>query len=256
MGYIYVLTAPHGKQYIGQTKQTPNKRWKQHKALANSKKAKEDGAYTVLIASIKKYGAENFKVEILLECANEDMNKYEIDYITKLNTRVPNGLNIKAGGEGEFKEFSQSRKMKVSKARKKNDLPMYVIERRYKGILFGYRVCNHPNGTDRDWISSNNTMEEKLQKALDYVKYLDSLDKPLKPKENTKERGISIFKNGYRVRYADKDKHFMSTKYTNEENYSRALSYLNMLKADPTIDHTIKQKNSTVQKIMRNMAKE
>ena len=46
-----------------------------------------------------KYGIENFIVEELCECANEELSSYEIQYIEKYNT-YSNGYNATKGGDG------------------------------------------------------------------------------------------------------------------------------------------------------------
>jgi len=49
---------------------------------------------------VKKYGVEAFDFTILIFCFDEDRFKYEIEYIAKYNTQIPNGYNISKGGEG------------------------------------------------------------------------------------------------------------------------------------------------------------
>jgi len=49
---------------------------------------------------VYKYGIENFKFNILIFCFDEDRYKYEIEYIQKYNSLIPNGYNISKGGTG------------------------------------------------------------------------------------------------------------------------------------------------------------
>lgn len=50
---------------------------------------------------MNKYGVENFIVEQLYECDNEELSSYEIQYIEKYNT-YSNGYNATKGGDGSI----------------------------------------------------------------------------------------------------------------------------------------------------------
>lgn len=90
-GLIYKITNKvNNKSYIGQTRYTLEFRWRQH---LNSK----DNCY--FHKAIKKYGAENFNVEILEECDFKDLDSREIFYIAKYNT-FKDGYNSTIGGDG------------------------------------------------------------------------------------------------------------------------------------------------------------
>lgn len=102
MGYIYrIINKINNKCYIGQTKVAdPNKRWIGHK---NAIKA---GAGCPLLGvAINKYGIDNFIFKVLIICFDEDMNKYEKEYIKKYNSFGDGGYNASACGEpgGTFK---------------------------------------------------------------------------------------------------------------------------------------------------------
>ena len=96
MGYIYKITNTITcKCYIGETIQHDyKKRWKKH---LNSLKYKE--GCPLLKSSMKKHGIENFKFEILIICFDQDLVRYEKEYIKKYNSQVPNGYNILSGGQ-------------------------------------------------------------------------------------------------------------------------------------------------------------
>ena len=50
---------------------------------------------------MRKYGIENFTIEVLEECySREQLNEREIFWIAKLNCKHPNGYNLTDGGEG------------------------------------------------------------------------------------------------------------------------------------------------------------
>lgn len=90
-GIIYKVTNKvNGKSYIGQTRYTLEFRWRQHQH-------KKDNTY--FHNAIRKYGVENFNIEILEECNYEDLNSKEIFYIAKFDT-FKNGYNLTIGGDG------------------------------------------------------------------------------------------------------------------------------------------------------------
>ena len=77
MGYIYLVTnLINSKKYIGQTTLTVQERWNRHLYDAF---AKYDDFY--FHKAIRKYGKENFKVEEICQCPNEELDEKEIYYI-------------------------------------------------------------------------------------------------------------------------------------------------------------------------------
>jgi group I intron endonuclease len=95
---VYLITNKvNGKQYVGQTTKTVEKRWEKH--LENA----DLGIKFLIYKSIRKYGAENFSRVILHECeTKEEMDFVEMFYIALLSTKAPNGHNLTDGGEGQF----------------------------------------------------------------------------------------------------------------------------------------------------------
>ena len=98
---IYKITNNlNDKSYVGQTKQPLKNRIAQHRY--------HDDLY--IDRAIRKYGWENFFVEILEECeTQEKLNEREKFWIAKFNTKCPNGYNLTDGGEG-MPGFSHSSK--------------------------------------------------------------------------------------------------------------------------------------------------
>lgn len=87
---IYKITAPDGKIYIGQTKNT-YVRYYTHSSAIGKKTGK-------LVHSFSKYGFKNHKFEIVFECKKDELDKYEMFFIEKYNSDCPiNGLNILKG---------------------------------------------------------------------------------------------------------------------------------------------------------------
>jgi group I intron endonuclease len=111
MGFIYRITNIENKKvYIGQTKQDdPMKRWKEHQ-----RSVKYKCGCPALKNAIKHYGIEKFKFEVVIICFDDDVDKFEIEYIKKYNCIAPNGYNINEGGEigGMFKGCVHSKESK------------------------------------------------------------------------------------------------------------------------------------------------
>ena len=97
MAYIYrILNKLTKKCYIGETKRKDVIwRWNQHKQTIEINKG-----CPALRDAVKKYGIDNFEFSVLIICFDDERFKYEIEYIKKYNSVVPNGYNITNGGEG------------------------------------------------------------------------------------------------------------------------------------------------------------
>jgi group I intron endonuclease len=94
MGCIYILHCKiTQKLYIGKSIQ-PTKRWTQH--LCQAKKGSKYPIHRALL----EYGYDAFHFDLLEICRVEDLNKAEVRWIKDLNTQVPNGYNLDAGGNG------------------------------------------------------------------------------------------------------------------------------------------------------------
>ena len=100
---IYKITNKlNGKVYIGQSRDI-DARWRQHI------NAKDNFA---IHNAIKKYGKENFKFEVLLECPTDMLDVWERDMIALYNCMSPYGYNLTEGGEGQH--LSEEHKRKIS----------------------------------------------------------------------------------------------------------------------------------------------
>ena len=109
IGNIYIITnTTTNKQYIGQTvshRKNHNKyrpfgyegRFKDHisEAICNTKKKQ----CNYLNNSIRQYGKEVFKVELITTCNKEELDTLEELYIKQYNTLYPNGYNLTKGGK-------------------------------------------------------------------------------------------------------------------------------------------------------------
>ena len=110
MGYIYrILNKITNQNYIGQTIQDLEERWRQHKL--------EKSNCRYLKASFNKYGVENFDFKLICICFDNDLDKYECYYINKFNSIAPNGYNLREGGNSG--KHNEDTKKKISETLKK-----------------------------------------------------------------------------------------------------------------------------------------
>ena len=101
---IYRLTSPSGKTYVGYTGQTIKRRFRQHELKALS------GVKHPLSSALRKYGADNFTVEVLSTHATvEEAFEEEIAQIA-LHAK---GYNLSVGGEEDLREGRASFKKKL-----------------------------------------------------------------------------------------------------------------------------------------------
>lgn len=98
MGYIYIIkNTINDKVYIGQTTNTIEYRFHQH--LDNVERTYKQGH---LYSAMRKYGKNNFFIEMIEQVPDKDLNereKYWIKYYDSFN----NGYNSTIGGDGNRK---------------------------------------------------------------------------------------------------------------------------------------------------------
>jgi group I intron endonuclease len=102
-GVIYLIrNTINNKCYIGKTIHLKRRIYEHF--MGHSEGCK------LLSRSIKKYGKENFSVEILHEgIIPELLNEFEIQAIRKYNTKAPHGYNLNEGGMGGVNPSEETR---------------------------------------------------------------------------------------------------------------------------------------------------
>ncbi len=105
---LYLITNKiDGKRYVGQTTDTIDKRWNQHKSKYS--------CCRYLLNAIKKYGPDFFDKKVLARCVSmEEMNHRETYYIRLFNTLAPNGYNLNTGGSNRMASQETKHKMSIS----------------------------------------------------------------------------------------------------------------------------------------------
>ena len=107
-GYIYKITSPSGKIYIGQTLNI--------KKRINSYKSNSCNRQFKLYNSLIKYSWNNHIIEIIEDCDYNIIDEKEIYWIEYYDS-YNNGLNLTIGGKGK-NGMTYSNKKNISKANK------------------------------------------------------------------------------------------------------------------------------------------
>jgi hypothetical protein len=203
-GFIYKLTAPNNKSYVGQVvqflangqKKGVRGRWLQHCASA---KRNDKYGCVYLNNAIRKYKPENFKIETLMYCDVDKLDNYEKYFIALYNTLAPNGYNLQSGGASGTHSIETCKKRSISmkkmlkdpkkrliwriaklgkrgKKRKckktyNQNLPKYIYYRESHGGKYKGYVVEHPSGNKR-FGKRKFTLETNLKLAKEYLKTL------------------------------------------------------------------------------------
>ncbi|ABT14832.1 hypothetical protein NY2A_B433L [Paramecium bursaria Chlorella virus NY2A] len=153
MGFIYTLTSPSIKKYIGQTTRPIEKRFKEHQ--------EKDSECSAISRSIQKYGWDNFIVDYY-ECPDDELNKHEKWMIKLMNSLSPNGYNLREGGgsHGRMSEESKQ-KMSISKSGKNNpNFGKPKSQSTKEKLSIAMSGKNHPNYGKNHTIETRKKMSE------------------------------------------------------------------------------------------------
>lgn len=108
---IYKIISPTNRIYIGQSINI--------EVRFNGYKKYNTNAQPRLYASLKKYGIENHKFEIITECEIEQLNELERYYQDLYSVLDKNGLNCRlTGSKDRSGKHSEETKLKMSEAGK------------------------------------------------------------------------------------------------------------------------------------------
>lgn len=139
---IYVYTnLINGHKYIGQTNDIARRKREHNCDFYNKNRKNYD---SILARAVRKYGEENFSFKILAENLNQkDANLLEDYFIQEFNTKVPNGYNIKDGGQNASTSHLTKKEIKGIKIALKNGKAYWEIEREFD-VAQGYiSMINH-----------------------------------------------------------------------------------------------------------------
>jgi group I intron endonuclease len=112
MAFIYKITSPTGRIYIGSTKNKIEKRWNKYKNLDCKQQIR-------IFRSLSKHGVNNHKFEIIQECEESEMLKLEAKYGLQFDVLGNNGLNCNLPFiSKEFKTKNDETLLKMKQNRK------------------------------------------------------------------------------------------------------------------------------------------
>jgi group I intron endonuclease len=114
MGVIYKITSPTNKVYVGKTYDL-RKRINAHKACSRK------GSSVILYNSIRKYGWDAHKLEVIEEVEDDKLNEREMFWIAELKTYCfenPMGLNMTKGGEGQRSTWMHDTQRRMDQSNK------------------------------------------------------------------------------------------------------------------------------------------
>ena len=112
MGFIYILTFPNMKSYVGQTTRRLSKRFSEHR--------QDDSNCVLLKKAIDKYGWDSITI-ITNEMADEELDDQEEFLIASLGTLSPKGYNLREGGSrGKDSQETRERKSEAMTGRMKS----------------------------------------------------------------------------------------------------------------------------------------
>lgn len=133
--YIYKITNPKNKVYIGSTINLKD-RFYRYKSLRCKGQIK-------IYNSLKKYGFENHKFEVIFNCDEKDKYYYESYYGVFYNSLGENGLNLSLPKiSDEVSMMSQKTKDKIGKAHKGKK----ISDEQKNNMLYNLKKYRDDNG--------------------------------------------------------------------------------------------------------------
>jgi len=222
MGVIYIIkNRINNKCYIGQTKYTAEKRFKEHIISANSKS--NHGKCTALVNAMKCHGIQNFYIETLHDIKNGNIDELETKCINDYNSLCPNGYNIQTGGKTSGQKHCEESRERMRQAKLGDKNPNYGKER---SPITKLRISDAKKGEKHHFFGKTFTNEHKLNlskahKNDDLPMYMVHLD--ARPHYYQAE-GYVIINHP-----KSKPKYFTSKKLSMKQKYNLAFSYLTKL---------------------------
>ena len=190
---IYKITnIINDKMYVGFTSQTIEKRFNQHKS-----KSKSDNL-DKLHKAIKKYGVDNFKIELISE--HQTMND-ALDNEKKLISELDltkNGYNLSSGGEWSPNEKIKLRGRTFTEEHRGNISKNHADIRGDKNPMFGkkhslesrQKISNKLKGKSKSTEARENMSKAALNRSTEHKLKIGATKKG-KPRSEETKRKIS-----------------------------------------------------------------
>lgn len=216
MGIIYKITnLINGKSYIGQTSRPLKARWKEHKT----------GNYQrqVVDTAIRKYGKENFSIETLEECPNEELDDRERYWVAYYNTYHDGYNNTEGGQIWQSTRLSDEEVQRILQEWKNTDLCLtrfhkyvghsldtvknYLLQNNITQEEIDSRKYNQMRSKQKNQIkNSKKSLTKKIRKKKSHVTQQEKLKKQLEEEQNILQdfldgHGLTFLKNKYHKTY-------------------------------------------------------
>lgn len=213
---IYKLTNKlNNKVYIGQSKRLKI-RLKEHRV--SETKSEEKSSQSVLRRAIKKYGFHNFNFEVLLYCEEGDyMNAMETKLIQFYNCLVPNGYNVKDGGNKIY--MSEEGKRRISEKAKNR----IITEEHKKKVSEGLKKFYREIGRNEEWSMNLSKAQKGKSKSQQHKDKLSQFRT-----EYIKDNPNSV-KNFLGKKHSDQTKKIMSDKHLGNKFSEQTKNKLSIL---------------------------
>ena len=193
-GCIYKRTFPSEKCYIGQTRQKPEKRWRQEDTSSLNK---YESYYHYKIArAIRHYGSENIHNEVIdIADSPQELDFLERFYIWFFDS-VDNSYNLEYGGNLN-KEFSEETKEKMRASK----IELYNSEK-------GESVKKRISDSLKLYYEDENVAKSMSEKSLEYYSTEEG--------KQTKKRISSSLKKFYQTEEGKKVRAKIDASNTNK----------------------------------------
>lgn len=200
---IYLITNKlNGKKYVGKTSRGYKKRFYEH---CNGV---EFGTYSYISNAIRKYGKENFEVELIKQVPESEWKYWETYYIKKFQTLyTQNGYNITKGGDDNPMNDPEIRKKHLNAVR--NPERLKRVSEKLKGRVISEETRKKISENNRRNIERITSGFRRYNKSRQIqVAIVDENDNILKIFESLADAaefaGGSRRDSGNINRYADK----------------------------------------------------
>lgn len=155
---IYKITnIINGKSYIGKTSSFRKRFHQGYVKFINNPKLYGNKLRSYLFNAFKSYGLDNFEVSILeYDIDPTELNKKEIEYISKYNTFLCDGYNMTKGGDSPSPNWSSSgRSVLLDKYPETNGVPKEtILARQLAGLTARKLKYPDTNGTPTEFIQA------------------------------------------------------------------------------------------------------
>lgn len=220
--YIYQITNKiNGKLYIGKSV-NPISRFARHVKIAETF-LESDNNFQAIHGAIKKYGKENFTLDTIEVCDENNIDERETHWIAFLNTQNKNfGYNLTAGGDGVkyMSEESKAKRRAKMLGRKLSEAHKQKIGQANMGRVIlpeSRQKISIANSGENNGMSGKTHSDEAKKKMSDFQssRIRNSLSE-----EHKQKNRIAALKQDHSFRISIEIKHEIVRLY-NSGNYTK-----------------------------------